>query len=203
MNDFEFDEILTRMKRRYFEISGVRVTEVSDVGIRFRVIAFMFADIVKRLNETRHEMSFLTAGAHHLDSYGEVFGCKREGKPAKGYLRFFKATEMINEIVLPAGIAVRARGHELLRYITTEEKQLDRETPFVDVAAVAESCGEEFNLEGDQIGTLCEGIDGIVEVKNVERFEGGVQKENDTSFRERIIAKIRKSVDGEMREADA
>ncbi|GHU86561.1 hypothetical protein FACS1894198_6710 [Clostridia bacterium] len=187
MKDFEFDAILKGMKDKYFEISGVRVTEASDVGIRFRVIAFMFSEVIKKLEESRKGMCLQTAGSKHLDALGEIFGFARVEQKAKGKLRFFRAKVVTEKVKVLKGTLVMAQGQEMLRVVTTKEQEFEEGDLTIDIEAQAEACGEEYNLASGKLNTLCNEIDGVVGVTNVDAFEGGKAEEDDESFRKRFV----------------
>ncbi|MDR2817772.1 MAG: baseplate J/gp47 family protein [Oscillospiraceae bacterium] len=202
MNEFEFDAILKSMKDKYFEISGVRVTEASDVGIRFRVIASMLFEVTKKLEESRKEMCLQTAGGKYLDALGKVFGLARMGQKAKGKLRFFGAKGAIEKVKVLAGTPVMAEGQEMLRVVTTEEREFGEGELTLDVEAKAEACGEEYNLAFGKLNTLCSEIDGVVGVTNVEAFEGGRTKEDDESFRKRLVDRVKEGIKATAKEVE-
>ncbi|GHV30807.1 hypothetical protein FACS189481_5470 [Clostridia bacterium] len=203
MKNFEFDEILKGMKDKYFEISGVRVTEASDVGIRFRVIAFMFFEVIKKLEESRKEMCLQTAGSKHLDALGEIFGFARVEQKAKGKLRFFRAKVVTEKVKVPKGTLVIAQGQEMLRVMTTEEKEFGEGDLTLDIEAQAEACGEEYNLAPEKLNTLCNEINGVVGVTNLDAFEGGKIEEDDESFRKRLVDGINEMMKAKAKGTEA
>jgi uncharacterized phage protein gp47/JayE len=95
-----------------------------------------------------------------------------------------------------------AEGQEMLRVITTKEREFGEGELTLDVAARAEACGEEYNLAFGKLNTLCSEIDGIVGVTNVEAFEGGRAKEDDESFRKRLVDRVKEGIKTKVGEAE-
>ncbi|MDR1260293.1 MAG: baseplate J/gp47 family protein [Oscillospiraceae bacterium] len=203
MDGWGFDEILSSLKDKYREISGVRVTEASDVGIKFRAISFALAQTIEKLEKSRSGMFLQTATEGQLDLFGKMFGLKRRGQKSVGKLRFFKARELKCQLEIPKGIHVTTGGQGVLRVVTTEERKFNEDETFVDVAAESEQCGEEFNFVSGGLTVLCDEIEGIVDVTNPEEFTGGKLQEEDEIFRQRMFYEIKEALFSRRTDEDA
>ncbi len=184
-----YDEILSRMKEKYTEISGYQVPELSDIDIRMKVLAGELFNSEVNLEFIKRQMFPSTATSEYLDLHARDRGLSRkQAVKAKGEVRFYISAPIEENISIPKGTVVSTdEGNKQYRYLTEEAAILTSGNTLVSVSCVAEKGGSEYNVKAEKIYTMVTNVVGIEGVTNPEAFSGGADRESDEELRKRIL----------------
>ncbi len=186
-----YENILSRMKAQYRELSGFDADNASDIGIRLKIFAAEMAEYYARLGELERQVFPRTSGGKYLEFHAETKAVFRKpGLKAAGSLRFLRETPAYNDIVIPAGVvcATRPQNNEAqLRFVTTSETVLHAGELFADAPAEADAAGGGGNIAARAVCVMITPAAGVSAVENPEPFSGGADQESDESLRERLL----------------
>lgn len=184
-----YEEILSRMKERYTEISGYQVPELSDIDIRMKVLAGEIFNNEMNLEFIKRQMFPSTATSQYLDLHAQDRGLFRKPEvKATGEVRFSISNPIEENIIIPKGTVVSTdEWDEQYRYLTDESAVLSAGNTLVNVSCTAEKGGAEYNVKADKIYTMVTNVVGIESVTNPEAFSGGADRESDEQLRKRIL----------------
>ncbi len=186
-----YRDILERMRARYIEESGNRPEDVSDIGIRLRVMAGEVYRLQARMDWLWKEAFPETAGGAQLDLHGAQRGVVRGGSgKARGVLAFSRYVPISFDLVIPKGTICASSGENAVEYETTEEAVLAAGSVTVSAPARAVSGGSAGNAAAGYINTMVSEVAGINYVTNPSAFSGGTDPESDGDYRARILAGI-------------
>ena len=180
-----YDQILSDMKLTYKDLSGIDVEDVSDLGIRFAVLAGEVFSARTELEWLKNQMFPDTASGEYLDLHAEVRNLSRKaGKKSSGLVSF--QTDPEYEIIIPSGTVCAATGNDPVRFVTTEEALSIGGNSSVTVPAEAVSVGSSGNVIEGKISVIVTPVSGVTGVSNYT-FSGGSDIETDEQLRARII----------------
>lgn len=184
-----YEEILSRMKERYTEISGYQVPELSDIDVRMKVLAGELFNAEVNLEFIKRQMFPSTATSEYLDLHAQDRGLSRkQAVKATGEVRFSISEPIDENISIPKGTVVSTdEAGEQYRYLTDEAAVLTAGNTLVSVSCVAEKSGSEYNVSAYKIYTLVTNVVGIESVTNPAAFIGGADRESDEQLRKRIL----------------
>lgn len=186
-----YDEILKRMTEKYTELSGIIPSEVSDIGIRLRVLAGEIYSNVVNTEWLKRQMFVSTAEGEYLDMHAFERGIvRREATSAYGEVTFSVAEKVDKNISIPKGTVVACFA-SLLRFETLSDAVIFAGDLSVKVKAKSLGAGREYNVVKDNITVMVTPPAGVDFVTNEEPFTGGCNQESDESLRERITDSIR------------
>lgn len=181
-----YDEILKRMTDKYTELSGITPDEVSDIGIRLRVLAGEVYSSVVNAQWLKRQMFVTTAEGEYLDMHASERGVsRREATPSYGKVTFSVNEALTENISIPKGTVV-ATFASLLRFETLSDAVLTAGSLSVTVAAKSIGAGRGYNVLKDQITVMVTPPAGIDFVTNTLAFSGGCDIESDESLRKRV-----------------
>lgn len=181
-----YNDILEGMKEKYREYSGEEISEVSDVGIRMRVLADEIFALKSHAEWLKRQMFFSTATGEWLEKHAAERGLTRiSSQKATGRLAFSIANTLEYDFVIPVGTVCSTSDGEL-RYVTTEEGVIPSGSHIVQVLAQATQGGSVYNLPFNTINTVVTYFSVLTEVKNTSSFSGGTDEESDDAFRARL-----------------
>lgn len=184
-----FEEILERMKSAYQEESGHSAEDVSDTGLRLRVLAGELYRLRTKLTWLERQAFPQTASGEWLSRHGEQRGVKRrEAAKAKGTVTFSRWLPLSFDAVIPAGTVCAVPGEEPIEFETLENGVLEAGKLSVDVPAQAVRGGGVGNVAAGYINTLTDPPVGINYVTNKAAFTGGKEAESDEEYRVRVLA---------------
>ena len=186
-----YKEILERMRAKYIEESGNKPEDVSDIGIRLRVMAGEVYRLQARMDWLWKQAFPETADGAQLDLHGAQRGLVRGGREkAEGVLEFSRYVPISFDLMIPKGTVCASSGEEAVEYETTEEAVLAAGSVTVSVPARAVTAGSAGNAAAGYINTLVSEVTGINYVTNTKAFSGGTDPEGDEDYRARILAVI-------------
>ena len=167
--------------------------EGSEIRNLIEAFAVYAMSLEERLNDNVYIMDVLNADGEYLDLLAGQPGIDMEripGAEATGRVLFTVRNQLLEELSIPAGT------------IVTSDTGLDFETEtdnIIPAGELSRECmvraidvGVDGNIPAYSIITKEDGYDAVdgFTVSNPEAFKGGLDFEEDNSFRDRIIAKM-------------
>lgn len=184
-----YEEILFGMEQAYEEESGHRPEDVSDTGLRLRVLAGELYRLWAEISWLERQAFPQTAAGEWLDRHGSQRGVtRREAEHAKGTLTFSRYLPLSFDVVIPAGTVCASPGENPVEYETLEDRVLTAGELNVDVPAQAVIGGREGNVSAGYINSMTTPPAGMNYVTNKEAFTGGRDREPDEEYRSRVLA---------------
>lgn len=183
-----YEEIFSRMKEAYEKESGCDPEDVSDTGLRMKVLAGEVYRLEKKLDWIRQQAFLQTATGEQLDSHGALRGVARRGAAhATGTITFSRYLPLSFDLVIPAGTVCATSGSSPLEYETLEQAILSAGSLNVAVPTQAVQSGAAGNVASGRINTLSSSLTGINTVTNKTPFSGGREQESDGEYRSRVL----------------
>ena len=140
MNSYE--EILQRMEEAYEQKSGCKVADVSEVGLRMRVLAGELYRLETSLDWLERQAFPQTASGEQLDLHGAQRGVTRgEAEKATGVVSFSRYLPLSFDLVVPKGTVCATSGEPVVEYQTTEDAVLVSGQLTVDIPVEAVVAG--------------------------------------------------------------
>lgn len=181
-----YDEILTRMKEHYRELSGFAPENESDIMLRLRVLAGevfkerTYADYIMR------QMFPTTAEGGYLDEHAAQRGITRKAATkAVGSVTFSTDSDEHGDIVIPAGTVVCTKG-DMRRFVTDSDTVIQSALHSTAAAVTAAQGGSDYNVGVGTVGIIVTPVLGVDSVTNPTQITGGSDAESDDQLRERI-----------------
>lgn len=188
-----FEDILSRMVAAYEEASGCRVEDVSDIGLRLRVLAGELYRAQCEADWVRRQSFPQTAEGPQLDLHGAQRGlCRKGAQRAKGEITFSRYLPVAFDLPVPKGTLCAASGEGAVEYETTQAAVLAAGENAVTVPAQAVEPGAQGNAAAGAITTLVTEVSGIQYASNREAFTGGREEEDEASYRARVVEAYRR-----------
>lgn len=192
-----YDEILTRMKKRFFEQSGEDPDRSGEILVRLEAVAaevfalYTFGDFI--LQQAFAE----TSTGEYLDKAGAVFSLTRKNAArTTGEVTFTAAEDTQGSITIDQGTAVCAAGAPYIQYFTDETVTIPAANATASVGVTAAQPGTKYNRPAGFIDTVVNPPGGIVRVTNAEALAGGFDEEDDAHFRVRVLDYFREYMNG-------
>lgn len=183
-----YEDILSRMKEKYFELSGCEVPELSDIDLRMKLLAGEIYNNEVNLEFVKRQIFASTAAGEYLDYHASDRGIERkEALKAKGEVRFWVNNQAAESITIPKGTVVATNGTAPVRFLTDKEAVLKGGDYFVTVACTAQEGGISGNIGSGTIKTIVTNVAGIDSVSNIWPFSGGSDVESDEVLRQRVL----------------
>lgn len=184
-----FETILQRMKDVYRERSRHDADDVSDTGLRLRVMAGELTRLMAEVEWLRRQSFPQTATGQWLDAHGEARGvARKEAQKATGTLRFTRYIPISFDIVVPAGTVCCTSGSSPLEYETIRDGVLAAGEVNVEIPARALLGGAEGNVSSGKVNTMVSAPTGVNYVTNPTAFSGGRGAEDDEEYRARVLS---------------
>ncbi len=184
-----YESILARMKEAYEAASGQGLEEVSDAGLRLRVLAGEVYRLQTELEWLKRQAFPDTATGEWLDRHGVQRGvARREAERAQGKITFSRYLPLSFDLVIPAGTVCAVPGDELLEYKTLADGVIEAGKLSVEIPAQAMEGGRKGNAGAGYINTLETSFSGVNYVSNKAPFTGGRDRESDEEYRIRVMA---------------
>ena len=184
-----YEQILSHMKEVYEQESGHSAEDVSDAGLRLRVMAGELYRLQTELTWLTRQAFPQTAAGEWLDRHGEMRGVAREvATHAKGEITFSRYLPLSFDLVIPKGTRCASTGSTPIEYETTEEAVLRSGDLSVTIQAQAVLGGSEGNIAAGYVNTLLTALTGINYVGNRVPITGGREQETDEEYRGRVLS---------------
>ncbi len=183
-----YENILKRMKDKFTELAGYSPDDASDVGIRMKVLAGEVYSLGCAIDWLKEQTFAQSAEGMPLELRAAERGVIRKpASTATGTITFGrKTTALWYSVPIPAGTVCSTSGVGAVRYVTTQDAELDAATMTVDVPAKAEDAGTAGNTDAGTITTMVTVPAAIEFVTNGAAFIGGCNAEDDDSLRARL-----------------
>lgn len=185
MNSVE--EIYQQMCRTFEERAGFYPKDSCELAVRLYAMAAQIQSLQIQ-NEWNLRQCFpQTAEGDYLDYHGQLRSLTRNiATCATGELCFSIPEAVEQDLSIPAGTVCQQASGE--QFVTTEAGTLAAGSCCVTVPAAALTAGEGGNAAANTITQMTLAPTGIAAVNNPAAFHGGVEAEEDASFRERILS---------------
>ncbi len=184
-----YEEILKRMEDAYEQESGRRAEDVSDAGLRIRVLAGELYRLRTELAWLKRQAFPETADGEWLDRHGESRGVKRkEAEKAVGKITFSRYLPLSFDVVIPAGTVCAVSGEDPVEFETLEDGIMAAGALQVEIPARAVIGGPAGNTAAGYVNTLTAPVSGVNYVTNKVPFTGGRDPEPDEEYRIRVLA---------------
>lgn len=151
-----------------------------------RAVAQDHAQISNNMEIINDNWSLDTAAGAYLDEKAKDFGMTRHvAQYATGMVTFTG----VSGSTIPGGTVVSAPEYGV-KFIT-QENLIVQDEGTASVMVTCTTLGPAGNVPAGAVNTIDKKIQGVTSVTNEEAFTGGVDREDDDSFRLRIYFKIR------------
>lgn len=193
----QYEEILQRMEETYEQASGSKVKDVSEIGLRLRVLAGELYRLETSMDWLERQAFPQTATGAQLDLHGALRGVPRKpAEKAKGVVSFSRYLPISFDLVVPKGTVCATSGEPVVEYETTEEVILKAGTLTIDAPVEAVTPGAAGNAAAGYVTTLVSPPTGINYAANKEAITGGRDAEEDEAYRARILESYSLSSNG-------
>ena len=144
-----FEQILQRMEAEYEEKSGGKVEDVSEVGLRLRVLAGELHRLGASLDWLERQAFPQTATGAQLDLHGAQRGvARRAASHATGTVSFSRYLPLSFDLVVPQGTVCATSGEPVVEYETTQDAVLEAGDLTVNVPVRAVVAGRRRKRRG-------------------------------------------------------
>ena len=186
-----FEQILQRMEAEYEEKSGGKVEDVSEVGLRLRVLAGELHRLGASLDWLERQAFPQTATGAQLDLHGAQRGvARRAASHATGTVSFSRYLPLSFDLVVPQGTVCATSGEPVVEYETIQDAVLEAGDLTVNVPVRAVVAGAAGNAAAGYVTTLVSAPTGINYASNQEAITGGRDPEEDDTYRRRVLDSI-------------
>jgi phage-related baseplate assembly protein len=180
--DLIFEEIITKLE--------AGVSEPLYPGDERRIfgeaLVPLFVAMYNAMNDAARQKMLRYARGEVLDALGERVGVERLAPTeATTVLRFALDSAITENVIIPKG--TRATSDNARYFATTRTAVIEAGQLYVDVEAVSEGGGTQFNnIAVGALNVLVDLIAYVDTVSNIEVTAGGADEEDDDNLRERI-----------------
>ena len=180
--DLIFEEVITTLE--------AGVSEPLYPGDERRIfgeaLVPLFVAMYNAMNDAARQKMLRYARGEVLNALGERVGVERLAPTeAATVLRFTLNSAITENVIIPEG--TRATSDNTRYFATTRTAVIEAGQLYVDVDAVSEGGGTQFNdIAVGSVNTLVDLIAYVDTVSNTEVTAGGADEEDDDSLRERI-----------------
>lgn len=179
-----YNDIKTEFKNR----TGETVSDDGDFGIRMQVVAGELFYLYQQMDFVTKQMFPQTATGEYLEHHAAIRDLyKKKANAAGGKLMFKRSTPALQDIQIPLGTVCTMSSGNGIMYATTEDGILKKGSTSVLITARATVTGKDTNAAAGKIDSLVSSISGVESVSNPENFTGGMEEEDDESFRKRLL----------------
>lgn len=189
------DDIYSEMCDEYKKNTGLALSDSGDMALRMRALAYELFTLESQNEWLKRQCFPQTASDSQLDYHGEIRGLKRVSSQfAQGSIRFFIKEPLANALVIPSGITCMSTANT--EFITTAQATINRGLLYCDAPAKARYAGYSGNAAANSVIFMAKPPTGVSRCTNPAAFSGGIDQENDSSFRERILQSYKKLPNG-------
>lgn len=171
----------------YEQIAGVRLAQGDPRRLFLLSLAYIIVQQRQQIDAAGKSNLLYYASGDYLDHLGAFRDVERlAAKPAITTIRFRVSASQLQPIGIPVG--TRVTHDDELYWRTTQPATIPAMGQRVDVHAEAMTAGEVGNgLAIGEIASLVDPIPFIASVENITVTEGGIDRESDDAYRERIF----------------
>lgn len=193
---YSYDNILSKMNDKFMELSGYEADEVSDVGIKMKVLAGEIFSLVSEIESAKKQMFVTTATGEKLELHSALAGTERlRGNKSHGMIMFRLDVPLEYEVTIPKG-TVCTNSNGTLNFVTSEDAKIERGETFAFVESEAEKSGSQYNVSPGEVTTIVTYFSVGIGISNSTSFVGGSDDENDEELRKRTVELMRNKPNG-------
>lgn len=186
-------EIVQRMVDYYKAKYGEGNTQITDFNEGSEVRNFLESVSIP-VYELRYWIAFMvrqafpqTATKGYLDLLGVMFNCyRKKAVKATGHVTFTSPGVKSYPVTIPAGTQIKTGGVDGVYFITSEPVVLTAGNLTITAPIEAVVAGVSGNVNAGTIDELPNPVDDLT-VLNASAISGGVDEEDDETFRARIL----------------
>lgn len=183
-----YDGLLSLMKEKYTEITGVKPEDSGDIEIRMKLLAGELYSLYCRIAGLESRIFPDTAVGIDLERHAAQRGIYRKtASTASGKIEFIIDEAAEFDIVIPEKTVCAIAAEDICQYVTTQEAVLSAGETKVTVPAEATIEGRDGNCAAEKITVMITPPVGIDRIINPEPFTGGGNSESDEALRKRIM----------------
>ncbi|MGN0531741.1 MAG: baseplate J/gp47 family protein [Eubacterium sp.] len=187
-----YNDILTAMKKAFFDSCGRNVENMGDIDARFQAVASELFSLGCKNDFLLRQAFPQTATGTYLDSHAAMRDMVRHtGTNAHGILTFAVSQPAVNDISIPKGIICSLEDKPFIQYITDAACTIAAGTKSAEVSATALEIGSQYNCPKANVTRMVNAPTGVETVTNLTEFEGGSDNESDELLRRRIMDSFR------------
>ena len=191
MKDINFVETDTNTIKEhiltgYEELTGETLSRAHPVRLFLEALAAIIAWLMNQINFSAKMNMLAYATGDYLDHIGLLVGCTRlPASAAKTTLRATLSDVRTSAITIPQG--TRVASGDGITFATDTNATIQPGALSIDITASCTAPGDVGNgyLTGD-IATIIDHVGYVASMENITASEGGTDKEDDESYRERI-----------------
>lgn len=185
--DYDPFEIRKTFEKGYEEIVGCKINKGDPISDFLDFATYITTILYSKINETGKMNLLRYAKGPFLDALGEIPGEVRgEAKKALTTIKYTFSKPFESVVIIPKGHKTTARGLYFETISATELKIGETTTNIRCECATPGTLGNGFGI--GEIITIVDGIPFLESVTNLTVSQGGAEKEDDESFREKIRA---------------
>lgn len=187
-----YETIVSRMKKSFWEKSGYKVDEASDIAIRIRILAGEIFSLNTYLEWVKNQIFPQTAQGKQLDYHAQLRGLERKKSAKAASVLYFTLSEAATSvIIIPKGTICSTEGDDPIRYITKTDNQFNVGSSALFASVEAMEPGAKGNAAKNTVTKIVSLPISNMSVTNPYVFTGGVDEESDENLRERILESYR------------
>ena len=180
------EDIYQELMAQFCAKTGLSAPENGDLAVRFYAVAAQLYTLYVQAEWTRMQCFPQTARGEYLDRHGALRGvARREAEAAVGVLRFYVDGAREEAVPVEAGTVCMTAGQ--VRFVTTQAGAVEAGALYADIPARAVEAGESGNVAAGTVLSMAVAPTAISACVNPGAFAGGRDREEDESFRARIM----------------
>lgn len=191
MKDINFVETDTSTIKQniisgYEELTGTTLSRAHPVRLFLEALAAIIIWLLNQINFSAKMNMLAYATGDYLDHIGMLVGCTRlDASKATTTIRVTLSAARDSVVTVPAGTRVSSEDNVVFATDTDLDIAVGQTT--ANVAASCEAAGEVGNgyIPGE-ISKIIDNVGYVASMANTTTTEGGADKEDDESYRERI-----------------
>ena len=192
---YSTEEIYAQMMGSFSEKTGMELRDSCDLAVRMYAVATQIEGLYHQANWAVTQCFPQTAQGKHLEYHAQMRGLERkQAEHATGVLRFFGTEGQTVSRIIPIGSVAMTAG--LIRFETIKEGVLTPDCLYADIPARAVAPGETGNISSLAVVAMSDAPVGIEKCSNIDSFGGGMEMEDDTLLRQRIMDSLRRLPNG-------
>ncbi len=179
-------ECYEALKAVFAQRTGLATGDNDDLSARLWAVAAQLTDLRADIAWSDRQAFPQTAEGSWLDLHGQMRALtRRAGVRAVGVLRLYLDHPLSDPVRVPEGTV--CTDEALRRFVTLEGGVIPAGETWIELPARAEESGLEGNAPPDTVVFLTLPPMGVCGVTNPAAFTGGLDPEDDESFRARIL----------------
>lgn len=182
-----YNDIYTRMKEKYEQLSDDKIDEASDIAIRMKVLAGEIYNAQVYSDWLKRQMFVSTSEGEFLNYQAVQRGLSRKyATKAEGEIGFYINEVRDTAVIIPKGTVVATSDEIPVRFVITDDGEISAGNTLVYLSAQAQEGGKAGNISPNTANVSVSVPSDVDYVTNVYAFSGGSDEETDDELRQRI-----------------